>query len=523
MELMSLIQLKPISLTIIAPLLLGLVVLYWKKNGIKSNKTQKQEAPEAPRGIPIMGHLHLFNDIDSMHLKLGSMADKYGPAFTIRLGSHKTLVVSNWELVKECFTTNDISFSNHPAILSVKLLFYGVVSVGYVPYGAYWRELRKFSALKLLSSYRLETFKHLRASEIDSSFTSLYNQCKGDDSKFASVRFDSWLRDLAFNIIMRIVMGKKNFSTNGADRYKAAMQEALRLVTVFSFADVFPALSWLDNFTGLTRDMKRCAKEIDNILSGWLEEHRSKRTAGNGSSELEKDFIDSCLDNLQEISSLPGNDPDIVIKSTCLDTIMNGSDTLALTLTWAISLLLNHPDALKKAQEELDTRVGKDRKVEESDIHNLAYIPAIIKETMRLYPTGPLFRTTAEDCEVGGYHVPAGTRLLVNVWKMQRDGNVYKDDPLEFRPERFLTSNADVDLKGQHYELVPFGAGRRVCPGVSMAVQLLHLILARVIHEFEITPTHEKVDMSVRMGFLFFKKMPLEVLIRPRLGGGEKN
>ncbi|RZC84757.1 hypothetical protein C5167_047535 [Papaver somniferum] len=517
MELLDLLHFQPISL-IIAPLLLGSILLYWKKYGRIPNRNQKQEAPEAPGGRLIMGHLHLFDEVDSMHRKLGSMADEYGPAFTIRLGSHKTLVVSNWELVKECFTTNDICFSNHPAILSVKLLFYGVVSVGYVPYGAYWRELRKFSAIKLLSNYRLDTLKDLRTSEVDSSFKSLYSQCEGNDLKFSSVRLDSWLGDLAFNVIARIVIGKKNFATNGAERYKAAMQEAMRLVTVFAFADVFPALSWLDNFTGLTRDLKRCACEIDDILSGWVEEHRSKRISVNEPSEPEQDFIDACLDNLQEISSLPGVDPDIVIKSTCLDTIMNGSDTLALTLTWAISLLLNHPAALKKAQEELDTLVGKNRNVEESDIHNLVYVPAIIKETMRLYPVGPLSRTTVEDCEVGGYHVPAGTRLLVNLWKMQRDGNVYKDDPLEFRPERFLTSNADVDLKGQHYELVPFGAGRRICPGVSMSVQLLHLILARVIHEFEMT-TEGKVDMSERMGFLFYKKMPLEVLIRPRLGG----
>ncbi|KAI3840930.1 hypothetical protein MKW92_031333 [Papaver armeniacum] len=518
MELLNLLPFQPVSL-IIALLLLGIVVLSWKNYGRKSKNNQKQEAPEAPGGRPIMGHLHLFDEMDSMHRKLGSMADEYGPAFTIRLGSHKTLVVSNWELVKECFTTNDISFSNHPAILSVKEVFYGVVSVGYVPYGAYWRELRKFSALKLLSNHRLETLKDLRTSEVDSSFKSLYSQCKGE---FVSVKLDSWLGDLTFNVIARIVTGKKSFATNGAERYKAAMQEAMRLVSVFAFADVFPALSWLDNFTGLTRDLKKCAYEIDQILSGWVEEHRLERIDGKKSSELEHDFIDACLDNLQEISSLPGVDPDIVIKSTCLDTIMNGSDTLALTLTWAISLLLNHPDALKKARDELDACVGKDRKVEESDIHNLVYIPAIIKETMRLYPVGPLSRSTAEDCEVGGYHVPAGTRLLVNLWKVQRDGNVYKDDPLEFRPERFLTSNADVDLKGQHYELLPFGAGRRICPGVSMSVQLLHLILARVIHEFEIT-TEGEVDMSERMGFLFYKKMPLEVLIRPRLGGVANN
>ncbi|MCL7038530.1 hypothetical protein MKW94_003615 [Papaver nudicaule] len=511
MEVLNLLPFQPTSL-ILAPCLLGLIVLYWSY-GRKSNKTQKQEAPEAPGGRPVMGHLHLFDQMDSMHRKLGSMADKYGPAFTIRLGSHKTLVVSNWEMVKECFTTNDKCFSNRPGILSVKLLFYDVVSVGYAPYGAYWRELRKFSALKLLSNYRIETFKGLRTSEVESSFKSLYNQCKGNDLEFTSVRLDTWLGDLTFNVIARIITGKKNFASNGAERYKAAMQEAMRLVTVFAFADVFPALSWLDNLTGLTRDLKKCAAEIDDILSGWVEEHRSKRSKP---SEHEQDFIDSCLDNLQDISSLPGDAPDTVIKSTCLDMIMGGSDTLAVTLTWAISLLLNHPDVLKKAREELDMRVGKDRKVDESDIPSLAYIPAIIKETMRLYPVGPLARSTVEDCEVGGYHVPAGTHLLVNLWKTQRDGNVYKDDPLEFRPERFLTSNADVDVKGQHYELVPFGVGRRICPGISMAIQLLHLILARIIHEFEIT-SEGKVDMSERVGFLFFKKMPLQVLIKQRM------
>ncbi|RZC91428.1 hypothetical protein C5167_027495 [Papaver somniferum] len=264
--------------------------------------------------------------------------------------------------------------------------------------------------------------------------------------------------------------------------------------------------------------MKKCASEIDSIMASWVEEHRVKRNSG-GNSQLEHDFIDVCLD-IMEHSSLPGDDPDLVVKSTCLDMILGGSDTTTVTLTWAMSLLLNHPQVLQKAKEELDTQVGKNPQVDDSDIPNLPYIQAIIKETMRLYPAGPLIeRRTMEDCEVAGYQVPAGTRLLVNVWKMQRDGNVYKGDPLEFRPDRFLTSNADVDLKGQHYELIPFGAGRRICPGVSFAVQLMHLVLARLLHEFEITTVEPeaKVDMAESGGLLCYKIMPLEVLIKPRL------
>ncbi|KAI3996532.1 hypothetical protein MKX01_029267 [Papaver californicum] len=471
-------------------------------------KPAKKLAPEASGGRPIMGHLHLFNDGELTHRELGVMADTYGPVFNIRFGSHKTLVVSDWELVKECFTTNDKLFSNRPGTLGIKLMFYDADSVGYAPYGAYWRDLRKISTLKLLSNHRIDTIKHLRSSEVESCFESLYNQCgnRKKRGEFALVRMDSWLGDLTINVVGRIVAGKKNFSANGdvgAQRYKAAMDEAMRLMRFFAFSDVIPSLSWLDNLRGLVRNMKKCASEIDTIMATWVEEHRVKRMSRNN-SELEHDFIDVCLD-IMEHSSLPGEDPDLFVKSTCLDMILGGSDTTTVTLIWAMSLLLNHPQVLRKAKEELGTQVGKN---------------PIIKETMRLYPAGPLIeRRTMEDCEVGGYQVPAGTRLLVNVWKMQRDGNVYKGDPLEFRPDRFLTSNADVDLKGQHYELIPFGAGRRICPGVSFAVQLMHLVLARLLHEFEITTVEPeaKVDMAESGGLLCYKIMPLEVVIKPRL------
>nr|L7X3S1.1 RecName: Full=Methyltetrahydroprotoberberine 14-monooxygenase; AltName: Full=(S)-cis-N-methylstylopine 14-hydroxylase; AltName: Full=(S)-cis-N-methyltetrahydroprotoberberine-14-hydroxylase; AltName: Full=Cytochrome P450 82N4; AltName: Full=Methyltetrahydroprotoberberine 14-hydroxylase; AltName: Full=N-methylstylopine hydroxylase; Short=PsMSH [Papaver somniferum]AGC92398.1 (S)-cis-N-methylstylopine 14-hydroxylase [Papaver somniferum] len=515
---------RPMDLLLqyLQPISVALVVIALVWNYGRRNPTKKL-APEASGGRPIMGHLHLFNDGELTHRKLGAMADTYGPVFNIRFGSHKTLVVSDWEIVKECFTTNDKLFSNRPGTLGIKLMFYDADSVGYAPYGAYWRDLRKISTLKLLSNHRIDTIKHLRSSEVESCFESLYSQWgNGEKSgEFAPVRMDSWLGDLTFNVVARIVAGKKNFSANGdvgAQRYKAAMDEAMRLMRFFAFSDVIPSLSWLDNLRGLVREMKKCASEIDSIMATWVEEHRVKRNSG-GNSQLEHDFIDVCLD-IMEHSSLPGDDPDLVVKSTCLDMILGGSDTTTVTLTWAMSLLLNHPQVLQKAKEELETQVGKNRQVDDSDIPNLPFIQAIIKETMRLYPAGPLIeRRTMEDCEVAGYQVPAGTRLLVNVWKMQRDGNVYKGDPLEFRPDRFLTSNADVDLKGQHYELIPFGAGRRICPGVSFAVQLMHLVLARLLHEFEITTVEPetKVDMAESGGLLCYKIMPLEVLIKPRL------
>jgi cytochrome P450 len=174
---------------------------------------------------------------------------------------------------------------------------------------------------------------------------------------------------------------------------------------------------------------------------------------------------------------------------------------------------------LKKAQNELEVQVGTERAVNEMDISQLVYIQAIVKETLRLYPPAPLSgpREFSKDSIIGGYHVPKGTRLIPNVWKIQTDQRVWSD-PLAFKPERFLTTQKDVDVRGRHFELIPFGSGRRVCPGISLGLQMVHLALASFIHMYEIsTPLNAPVDMTESPGLTNLKATPLEVLITPRL------
>ncbi|KAB1221240.1 Cytochrome P450 82C4 [Morella rubra] len=199
--------------------------------------------------------------------------------------------------------------------------------------------------------------------------------------------------------------------------------------------------------------------------------------------------------------------------------ILGGADTTTVTLTWALCLLLNNRETLVKVQEELDLHVSGDRQVKESDVKNLVYLQAVLKETMRLYPAGPLSapHESIEDCTVAGYHVPAGTQLLFNLSKLHRDPHVWVD-PNEFRPERFLTTHLDVDVRGQHFELIPFGSGRRVCPGISFAQQVMHLTLATFLHAFEITTSSdEPVDMTEKVGLTNLKATPFEVHLTPRL------
>lgn len=201
---------------------------------------------------------------------------------------------------------------------------------------------------------------------------------------------------------------------------------------------------------------------------------------------------------------------------------MSGVDTSAVSQTWALCALLNNRRVLKKVQEELDNVVGLQRQVQESDLNNLVYLQAVVKEILRLYPPGQLVgpREFSKDCTLMGYHIPGGTRLIVNLYKLNRDPRVWSD-ATEFRPERFLEEHKDLDPKGRYFEYIPFGAGKRMCPGVGFALQMLHLVLATLLHRFDITtPADAPVDMAESVGLTNAKVIPLEVLIEPRLSPG---
>ncbi|RYR08378.1 hypothetical protein Ahy_B05g076035 [Arachis hypogaea] len=197
--------------------------------------------------------------------------------------------------------------------------------------------------------------------------------------------------------------------------------------------------------------------------------------------------------------------------------IVGGVDTVTVTLTWAMCLLMRNPNILEKAKEELDTQVGNQRCIKESDINKLVYLQAIVKETLRLCPAAPLSapREFTQDCTLGGYHIKKGTQLITNIWKINTNSHSWPY-PLEFKPERFLTTHKDVDVRGHHFELLPFGSGRRMCPGVSFGLQMVHFTLASFLHSFEIlNPSSEPVDMTGILGLTNVKATPLEVLVKP--------
>nr|ALO23115.1 cytochrome P450 CYP82H28 [Kalopanax septemlobus] len=507
--------------------LLGLVfavICLWKIISTHARSNKSNSRPPEPAGAwPVIGHLRLLGANKILHHIFGDMADKYGPIFSLQLGIHNTLVVSNWEVAKECLKTQDKVFSNRPKSLAIKIMGYDAI-LGFLPYGPYWRDMRKLAIVELLSTRRLDMLKHVRESEVNSFVRELYKQCisNGGGGSKAVVEMKQRFADLAINIVVRMVAGKRYFGTEvygdeEARRFQKAMWDFEHLLGLSMVSDAVPLFGWIDALRGYKGKMKKTAKEIDHVLGSWVKEHRQKRET-QSINESEQDFIQVML-SVIDGSHFTEHDTDKAIKGTCFSLILGGYDTTMITLTWAVSLLLNNRHVLRKVQDELNIHVGRDRQVIESDVKNLTYLQAIVKETLRLYPPAPLSlpHEAMSDCTVAGFHIPAGTRLLVNLWKLHRDPNIWSD-PLEFQPDRFLQKHVDVDIWGKDFELIPFGSGRRSCPGITFALQFLHLTLARLLHGFELgTVSDSTIDMNESAGITNPKATPLEITLTPRL------
>nr|AYM45667.1 cytochrome P450 [Strobilanthes cusia] len=490
----------------------------------------KSSKHKLPPEAPGARHLHLMaggatSSAKPPHIILGALSDQHGPIFTLRLGVRRILLVSSSRIAKELFTSSDLAISSRPKTRGIKHLGYDFVMFAFSPYSAYWRHMRKLVTVELLSSHRAELFSSVGMEEVKQSVKELHAVWEGkkDGSGQLLVDMRNWLADMNLNTILRQVVGKRLCGGGGGDdaeemrQCRDAIWDFFHLVGLFVPADALPWLGWLD-LGGYEKKMKETAKKLEGIMGGWLEEHRRKEYSG-GEGKVE-DFMDVILSAVRGSEGEYEHDVDTVIKSTCQLMILGATDTFAVTLTWALSLLLNNRHVLTKAQEELDKHVGRHKGVNKSDICNLVYLQAIVKETLRLYPAAPLGgpREFREDCNIAGYHIPKGTWLMVNVWKLHRDPQVWQDNPLDFKPERFLTTHKNMDINGQDFELMPFGGGRRICPGLNLGMQTINMVLANLLQAFEfVTINNEAVDMTESAGLTNLKATPLEILITPRL------
>ncbi|CAI0411482.1 unnamed protein product [Linum tenue] len=486
--------------------------------------------PEIPGALPLLGHLHLLGGKQPLARKLASFSDKYGPVFTIRLGANNlTAVVSDYDAVKECFTANDRALAFRPDSTQAQILGYNYALFGFASYGDYFRYIKKILISEVLSANRIKALRRVQISEIDSLIHDLYQQSKAGGGGKTVISVSEGIHSCVINIMTRIIAGKRYFDKSNYEEQHSVsnfsggrpisemIREFMLVMGTPVPSDLIPILRWVLP-RGAEKAMKRLFKELDVVMQSWIDEHKEKQVVNDG-DESNRDLIDVMLSEIKDEVAF-GHKRETIVKAIAHQAlIFGGSDTTAITLTWSLSNLLNYKRALHLAQEELDNTVGRDRWVDDSDIDNLPYLKAVIKETLRMYPPGALSlpRIASEDITIKGYHVPKGTQFFANFWKLHRDPNVWSD-PNEYKPERFLTSNADIEIFGHQFEYLPFGSGRRGCPGINFGMQATQLTLARLLQGFHwSTPGDKPVDMTEDLGIILSKTNPLQVVLTPRL------
>ncbi|CAN1186048.1 3,9-dihydroxypterocarpan 6A-monooxygenase [Linum perenne] len=469
--------------------------------------------PPGPLALPLIGNLASLDP--ELHSYFGSLARKHGPILRLKLGQKLGIVISSPALAREILKDQDVAFANRDVPDVARAVAYGGSDIVWTPYGAEWRMLRKVCVLKMLSNTTLDSVYGLRRRELRRTVGFMAGRA-GSEVDFGEQMFLT-VMNVVTSMMWGGTVGEGEEREKLGAEFRRLVSEITELLGSPNLSDFFPALSRFD-LQGLSKKVHTAGMSFDAIF----EEVISRRTKIEEAGEKKggADF----LEFLMKLVKDEGGDAKTPLtmthlKALLMDMIVGGTDTSANSIEFAMAEVLNNPQVLKRAQQELDEVVGKENVVEESHIHNLPYLNCIMKESLRLHPALPLLVphcNPSQDCVVGGYTVPKGSRVFVNVWSIHRDPSVWKD-PLEFRPERFIDSN--WDYSGNDLTYFPFGSGRRICAGIAMAERMFLFSLATFLHSFDwkLARGKKNVDLTEKFGIVLKLKSPLVAVPVPRL------
>ncbi|KAL1331274.1 cytochrome P450 83B1-like [Arachis ipaensis] len=498
----------PLIFLLFLTLPLSLFFFFFQKQRTLVNKNKA--FPPGPRGLPIIGNLHQLNN-SSLYLQLFELSKKYGPIFSLQLGLRPVIVISSPKLAKEALKNHDREFAGRPNLIAQQKLSYNGLEMFFSQNNDYWREIRKLCVSHLLSAKRVSSFSSIREFEV----RQLIKKISSHASSEKVTNLNEVLMALTSTIICRIAFGRR-YEDEGVERSKfhSLFNEFQAMLITLFVSDYIPFLGWIDRLKGLHARLDRIFKELDEFCQEVIDEHMNP----NKDISEGEDIIDVLL-QLKKQHSFSFDLTYDHIKAVLSDIIVAATDTTAATAVWAMTALIKNPRVMKKVQEEIKNFGGQKYFLKEEDIQKCIYFKAVMKETLRLYLPGPLLmpKETTEKCTIDGYEIPAKTIVYINAWTIHRDSEAW-ENPEEFYPERFLGSS--IDFKGQDFELIPFGAGRRICPGMHMALVALDLILANLLYSFDWElpegVNNEDVDVEALPGLAQHKKNPLYLIAKTK-------
>ncbi|CAO2210255.1 unnamed protein product [Urochloa humidicola] len=482
-------------LLVVAFPLLALLLVRRRLSPTTAREQQLAKLPSPPGRLPVIGHLHLMGSLP--HITLCELAAKHGRdgLLLLRLGSVPTLFVSSARAAQSVLRANDHAFASRYDSAVAGILFYEPSDAAFCPYGEHWRQVKKIATTHLLTNKKVRSYRHAREREVSLVLDKVRKAAKTR----TVIDLTEMLNGFANDIICHAVSGSypRDETTNAL--FRELTEANSTLLGGFNVEDYFPALAKLGIVKRmLCAESHKVNKRWDELLDRLIDAHESRPASERGK---ESDFIDILL-SLQEEYNLTRDH----IKAQLVVMFQAGTDTSFVALDNVVVELVRNPAVMAKLQAEVRTAVPKGKEmVTEDDLENFTYLKAIIKETLRLRIPAPLLvpHFSMADCDVEGYTIPSGTRVLINVGALSKDPN-YWDNPEEFIPERFMEggSAATMDFRGNDFPFLPFGSGRRMCPGINFAMPMIELMVANLVYHFnwELPPGEQGVDMTEAFG-----------------------
>ncbi|XP_020592817.1 geraniol 8-hydroxylase-like [Phalaenopsis equestris] len=472
---------------------------------LRRSSSRNLALPPGPRPLPVLGNLLELGQ--NPHRSLALLARTHGPVMYLRLGSIYTVVISSPASAKEVLKTKDHSTSARQIPDVMQAVGHHQVSVAWLSPNQSWRYLRTLMKANLFNARSLEATQLLRRRKVQE----LIEYIKGKNGEIVHVARAAFCT--VINLISTTFLSMDMvdiFKSESAQELKDLMSGIMEEAGSPNLSDFFPFLAPID-LQGRRRRFKAYFKKLNDFFDVVMD----NRSAGDG-GRTNHDLLDVLLQlNREENSKLNRR----IIKSLLMDSFVAGSETSSTTVEWAMAELLRRPELMATARDEIATVIGLEREVEESDMSSLPFLQAVLKETLRLHPPVPLLlpRKAEASTEINGYMVPKRSQLLVNVWAIGRDERVW-ENPDCFVPERFL-GGSEIGFDGHHFELLPFGSGRRICPGLPLGVRMVELMLASLLQSFEwglpdgMKP--EDLDLTEKFGLTLVMAAPLKAIASP--------
>ncbi|CAN1158892.1 (S)-N-methylcoclaurine 3'-hydroxylase isozyme 1 (Fragment) [Linum perenne] len=467
--------------------------------------------PPGPKPWPIIGNLLQLTK--KPHISLAAFSKLHGPLISLRLGSEILVVASSPAAAVEILRTHDRLLSARfiPMVVPYSIPELDRKAIIWASNcHENWKNFRSIFKNQLFSGKAIEAQAAVRERKA-AEMVGFVGRKTGEEVNIGEVAFATVFDSLSNLIFSRDLIGFEK--TAPATELKSLVWRMMELGAAPNLSDFFPVLEKLD-LQGLRRESRRRVMDLFSVWKPYVKERRENRILRRGDHSDDGDFLDVFLEN--------GLDDD-QIDWLFLELVVAGTDTNSTTVEWAMAELIRNRGAMNKLMQELKTEFSFSNQnlLNEADVYHLPYLTAIIKETLRLHPPAPLLvpHRSPETLQVMNYTIPEGARVTVNAWAIGRDVSIWGDDAASFKPERFVGST--VDFRGQDFELLPFSAGRRMCPGTPLAARQIPLLLANLVWSFdwglpEGVESAAELDMEEKFGITLQKERPLVLVPRRR-------